>query len=53
VSITLLIIPGAIGSSLSELRYWVDWVALAGMAVGFGGAAAVFTWPIMARSSRT
>mgnify|MGYP006192764605 CR=1 FL=1 len=50
--ISFLIIPGTIGSSLSELRYWVDWAALAGMAVGFGGAAAVFSWPIMARASR-
>jgi len=41
-------LPALTRSSTSELAYIVDWLALFGMAVGFGAAAAVFSWPALA-----
>jgi len=49
--VCFLTLPGMVASSLSELRYWVDWVALPGMAGGIGAAVAVFTWPVWTRLS--
>lgn len=46
------VLPGIVGSSMSELRYWVDWLALAGMAGGIGAAVAVYTWPVWTTLSR-
>lgn len=46
---SFLLIPVGVGSSLDELRYWVDWAALFGVALGFGGAAAWISWPFWAR----
>jgi len=46
------LLPGMVASSMSELRYWVDWLALAGMAGGIGAAVAAFTWPVWTTLSR-
>lgn len=40
-------VPGLTKSSLSELAYWVDWANLLGVALGFGGIAAAFAWPLL------
>jgi len=44
----VLLLPWLTQSGLGELSYWVDWAALIGMALGFGLAAALFTWPLLA-----
>ncbi|MBP8143690.1 MAG: hypothetical protein KAY56_00010 [Inhella sp.] len=46
--LAVLLLPGLTQSGLGELSYWVDWAALIGMALGFGLAAALFTWPLLA-----
>ena len=46
--LTFLAVPGLTRSSLGELRYWVDWANLAGIAGGFGGATLAFAWPLAA-----
>jgi hypothetical protein len=43
-----LAVPGLTKSSLGELAYWVDWANLVGVALGFGGIAAAFAWPLLA-----
>lgn len=46
-------VPALTNSSLGELRYWVDWANLAAMAVGFGGVALAFAWPLSALRKRS
>ena len=41
-------VPAATRSSIGELGYWVDWANLAGVALGFAGAAALLAWPVLA-----
>jgi len=48
-----LLLPGWSGASFGEMRYWLDWANLAAMAAGFGGAAALLVWPLVARARRT
>ncbi|HEY0843880.1 MAG TPA: hypothetical protein VGE12_00830 [Noviherbaspirillum sp.] len=43
-----VIVPAAVGSSLGEMGYWVDWLTLAGIAGGFGVLAALITLPVVA-----
>ncbi len=43
--LAFLALPSLTGSSLGEMRYWVDWASLAGMALGFGLAAGLFALP--------
>ncbi|NBD20717.1 hypothetical protein GTZ97_08555 [Aquabacterium fontiphilum] len=50
--VAFFVLPGMVASSMGELRYWVDWLALAGMAIGIGAAVAVFTWPVWTTLSR-
>ncbi len=47
-----LLVPGLTRSSLGELRYWVDWVNLFGVALGFAVLAAAFAWPLFAMRRR-
>jgi ABC-type glycerol-3-phosphate transport system permease component len=42
-------VPTATRSSLGELRYWVDWLSLAGIAAAVAVAVAAFAWPLAAR----
>lgn len=49
---TFLGLPGSIGSSLGEMRYWVDWMTLLGLAAGAGAVAVVFAWPLQAMRRR-
>lgn len=41
------LIPGWVRSSLSELKYWVDWANLLGIAGGGGALALAFAWPLL------
>ncbi len=44
--LSFLILPTLTRSSLAELKYWVDWMALAGMAAGFAVLAAALLLPL-------
>lgn len=44
--LAFLLLPAVTSSTLAKLSYWVDWLALAGMAAGFGTAAALFALPL-------
>lgn len=53
VAVTVFaLLPAATASSLSELKYWVDWAFLGGVALGLGGLAGVLAWPLLAWLSR-
>lgn len=45
-------LPRLTGSSLSELKYWVDWLALAGIAAACAAVAAALLLPWSALWSR-
>jgi hypothetical protein len=45
--IGFLAVPALTRSSLGELAYWVDWISLAGIAVGVGVAAMLAALPIL------
>jgi hypothetical protein len=52
--VAFVLVPGLTKSSLGELRYWVDWANLVGIAVAVGAVAAAFAWPLAAmRRART
>ena len=42
------LVPGAIGSSLSDMGYWVDWANLLAICGGFGVVVAALVWPMLA-----
>lgn len=42
------LVPSAVGSSLSNMGYWVDWANLLAICGGLGVAAAAFAWPLLA-----
>jgi hypothetical protein len=46
-------LPSLTQSALGELKYWVDWLALAGMAAGFGLLAAALLLPLAALVRRS
>ena len=50
--LSFLAMPSLTRSSLGELKYWVDWLALAGVAAGFGAAAAALLLPLTALLKR-
>jgi hypothetical protein len=45
--VAFVLVPGLTRSSLGELRYWVDWVNLVGIALAAGGIVAAFAWPLL------
>lgn len=47
--LAFVLLPGMVQSSLSELRYWLDWAALAGFSVGIGGVMGALLWPWLSR----
>jgi hypothetical protein len=49
---SFLLLPGLTRSSLGELKYWVDWMALAGLAGGFALVAAALLLPLAALLKR-
>ncbi len=44
--------PALTRSSLADMGYWLDWLALAGIAAGAGAAAAALAWPLFAVRAR-
>jgi hypothetical protein len=42
-----LLVPGLTKSSLGEMRYWVDWANLVGIALAIGAVGVAFAWPLM------
>lgn len=50
--LSIFTVPGLIDSSVAELKYWVDWANLLGVAAGFGGAASILAWPLVALLKR-
>ncbi|HMN20629.1 MAG TPA: hypothetical protein PKA16_04465 [Ottowia sp.] len=45
--VIFFVTPSWIGSSLTELKYWVDWANLLGIAAGWGAAGLAFAWPLL------
>jgi hypothetical protein len=50
--LTFLALPSLTRSSLGELKYWVDWLALAGLAGGFAIVTAALLLPLAALLKR-
>ena len=50
--IAFLVVPGMTKSSLSELGYWFDYVALLGIATMYGAVAAALIWPLSSPKTR-
>lgn len=50
--IAFLAVPALTRASLGDLAYWVDWLALGGIALAAAVAAGLFVWPLAARRSR-
>ena len=50
--LTFLALPSLTGSSLGDLKYWVDWLALAGLAGGVALVAAALLLPLTALLKR-
>ena len=46
--LAFLAVPSLTRSSLGELRYWVDWANLLGIAAGAGAATIAVVWPMLA-----
>jgi ABC-type Mn2+/Zn2+ transport system permease subunit len=44
-----VLLPGMVQSSLSELRYWLDWAALAGFSAATGGVIGALLWPWLSK----
>ena len=44
------VVPGAVGSSLRDMGYWVDWANLLAICAGFGAAAFALAWPLLAHA---
>ena len=51
-ALAFLGLPSLTGSSLGELKYWVDWLALAGLAGGFALVTAALLLPLTALLKR-
>jgi uncharacterized membrane protein YdjX (TVP38/TMEM64 family) len=45
--VAALVLPGSIGSTLSDMGYWVDWGMLLALAAAAGGVAVAFAWPLL------
>jgi hypothetical protein len=50
--LTFLALPSLTRSSLGELKYWVDWLTLAGLAGGFALVTAALLLPLAALLKR-
>lgn len=51
-ALAFVLVPGWTRSSLGELKYWVDWANLVGIALAVGAVGAAVVWPLgaLARS---
>ena len=50
--VAVVALPSMTPSSLSDMTDWVDWATLLGMAAGWGVAAALLMWPVLAMRQR-
>jgi hypothetical protein len=50
--LSFVALPSLTSSSLGELNYWVDWLALAGIAAAFGAVSAALLLPLAALTRR-
>lgn len=50
--ISLWAVPSATLSSLDDMKYWIDWATLAGVALAIGAIAAALAWPLAAMLRR-
>jgi hypothetical protein len=50
--VAFVLLPALTASSLSELKYWVDWVFLGSLALGAGAMAMALGWPALAWLAR-
>lgn len=50
--VVFVLAPSFTASSLSELKYWVDWAFLGASSVGAGAAVMVGLWPVLAWLAR-
>lgn len=48
----VLALPSLSKSTLGDMGYWLDWANLLAMAAGFGVAAALLLWPVLAIRKR-
>lgn len=48
----VLALPSLSKSTLGDMGYWLDWANLLAMAAGFGVAAALLLWPVLAIGKR-
>jgi hypothetical protein len=46
-ALAFLAVPPLTGASLADMKYWLDWASLAGVALGFGAVAALLAWPVV------
>lgn len=46
--LAILLVPASSRSSLAEVSYVVDWLNLAGIALGMAGLAGLLLWPLFA-----
>jgi hypothetical protein len=45
--VAVLAVPSLTRASLSDMKYWVDWLNLFAIAAAAGGITAAFAWPLM------
>lgn len=45
--VAVLAVPSLTRASLSDMKYWVDWLNLFAIAAAAGGIAAAFAWPLV------
>lgn len=46
-AIIFFITPSWSKSGLGEMKYWIDWANLLGIAAGWGAGAVILTWPLL------
>jgi len=53
VLVAALALPALTRSSLSDMSYWLDWAALAGLSLACGAVVAAFAFPVLSLMRRT
>ncbi len=52
-AVIFFVTPAWTRSSLSEMKYWVDWANLLGIAAAWGAAGVAFAWPWLVARRRS
>lgn len=50
--VSVFAVPPATLSSLDDMKYWIDWATLVGLALAIGAIAAALAWPLAAMLRR-